>query len=216
MTNRKEDFAKSTFVVYDGGVPVQSTRVENLAMLRAFLHPLRIELLAALRVDGPATASELARRLGESSGATSYHLRQLARYGYVVDDDEQPSGRERRWRAAQPLTSFQVADFIDDPAGRSTLRLLEQERVRRLTGNLERWFEARTTWPRPWVDAAEESDVRLRLRPDDLTRMMAEIWDVITPYLDDQAPPGDAEAAPVVMHLYAVPDVEAAARGASS
>ena len=89
---------KMIFVVYDGGVPVQSTRVENLAMLRAFLHPLRIELLAALRVDGPATASELARRLGESSGATSYHLRQLARYGYVVDDDEQPSGRERRWR----------------------------------------------------------------------------------------------------------------------
>ena len=195
---------------------MQSTRIENLAMLRAFLHPLRIELLGALRVDGPSTASELARRLGQSSGATSYHLRQLARFGYVVDDEEQPSGRERRWRAAQPLTSFQVADFIDDPAGRATLRQLEHERLRWLTGNLQRWFEARTTWPRPWVDAAEESDVRMRLRPDDLTRMTAEIWDVISSYVEAQAPVDDPDAVPVVMHLYAVPDVEAAARGAQS
>jgi DNA-binding transcriptional ArsR family regulator len=31
--------------------------------------------------DGPATASMLARELGESSGATSYHLRALAAPG---------------------------------------------------------------------------------------------------------------------------------------
>lgn len=88
---------------------------------------------------------------------------------------------------------------------------LEAQRLRGLTGNLERWFAARATWPRPWIDAAEESDVRLRLRPDDLTRMMSDLWEVIAPYLDAQPPTDDPEAVPGVMHLYAVPDAQAAA-----
>ncbi|NEE24033.1 helix-turn-helix transcriptional regulator, partial [Streptomyces sp. SID7982] len=46
--------------------------------LRSLAHPLRIRLLNTLREFGPATASKLGERLGESSGATSYHLRQLA------------------------------------------------------------------------------------------------------------------------------------------
>ncbi|MYV61205.1 helix-turn-helix domain-containing protein, partial [Streptomyces sp. SID4931] len=49
--------------------------------LRSLAHPLRIRLLNALREFGPATASKLGERLGESSGATSYHLRQLAESG---------------------------------------------------------------------------------------------------------------------------------------
>ncbi|HZB35626.1 MAG TPA: helix-turn-helix domain-containing protein, partial [Gaiellaceae bacterium] len=64
-------------------MPLNRKQVEDLETLRAFVHPLRNRLLGALRIDGPATASELARRFDESSGATSYHLRQLARYGFV-------------------------------------------------------------------------------------------------------------------------------------
>jgi predicted transcriptional regulator len=54
--------------------------------LRGLAHPLRLHLLGLLRADGPATASQLAARTGQSSGATSYHLRQLAAYGFVVED----------------------------------------------------------------------------------------------------------------------------------
>lgn len=57
--------------------------------LRGLAHPLRMQLLDALRFGGPATASQLAEKLGESSGATSYHLRQLAAHGFVEDA---PSG----------------------------------------------------------------------------------------------------------------------------
>src|SRR5690625_6990694 len=85
-------------------------QIEDLDTLRAFVHPLRIRLLGALRLHGAATASELARRLGESSGATSYHLRQLERFGFVADDDQQPSRRERRWRAVHELTSWETRD----------------------------------------------------------------------------------------------------------
>ena len=54
--------------------------------IRALSHPLRVRLLDLLRFDGPSTATLLARRVGESSGATSYHLRQLARHGFIEED----------------------------------------------------------------------------------------------------------------------------------
>lgn len=65
--------------------------VSDLEALKAIAHPLRMRLLAALREHGPATASELGRRLGEFSGSASNHLRQLDRYGLVADDDADQS-----------------------------------------------------------------------------------------------------------------------------
>src|SRR5947208_14581598 len=67
------------------------------AQLRGLAHPLRLQLLHVLRAEGPATASQLARRLGESSGATSYHLRALHRAG-MVEEAEQRNARERWWQ----------------------------------------------------------------------------------------------------------------------
>jgi len=60
-----------------------------------------MRLRAELIERGPATASQLAARTGESSGATSYHLRQLAAYGFVVEDDRRGRGRERYWQAVE-------------------------------------------------------------------------------------------------------------------
>ena len=78
------------------------------AALRALAHPLRGKLLAALRIDGPATASMLARRYGESSGATSYHLRQLARYGFIEDD------ASRGWRPRALVAGLTRANGLVD------------------------------------------------------------------------------------------------------
>ena len=69
--------------------------IDDAQLLRAMAHPLRLRLYGSLVKDGPATASELARRLDESSGATSYHLRMLAKYGFIEDDRERNRGRER-------------------------------------------------------------------------------------------------------------------------
>ena len=63
--------------------------------LIALAHPLRVQLRNELRIAGPATASQLARRFGESSGATSYHLRMLARHGFIEPEDGRGTARER-------------------------------------------------------------------------------------------------------------------------
>jgi DNA-binding transcriptional ArsR family regulator len=77
--------------------PIRIERGLGAAELRALAHPLRLRLLEVLR-EGPATASQLGRALGESSGATSYHLRVLARAGRVEEEVERGGSRERWWR----------------------------------------------------------------------------------------------------------------------
>src|SRR5262245_37189162 len=87
--------------------------------LRVLAHPLRSRLLGSLRLDGPATATSLAARLGTNSGATSYHLRQLAAAGIVEDDPDRSTGRERVWRAAHDATSWRSPDYDADPDARA-------------------------------------------------------------------------------------------------
>ncbi|HEX6231778.1 MAG TPA: helix-turn-helix domain-containing protein [Jiangellaceae bacterium] len=180
-------------------------QVSDVDTLRALAHPLRVRLLGTLRQDGPATASELGRRFGESSGSTSYHLRQLERFGFVVEDDEQPSRRERRWRAAHDVTSFRPADFLDEDAGREALTLMEQQQVRALVDTLQGWYRERQAWPREWVDAADQSDLYLRLRPEDVKALSTELLAVVQRWMAIQRPPDDPAARQVTVYLLAVP-----------
>ena len=108
----------------------------NPTALKAFAHPLRMALYAELQRRGPATASQLARVLGESSGQTSYHLRQLERHGFVEDDPEHVGGRERWWRPIGfSLTdSGLIADPKTERAVGSVLRQVIAERAATLTG----------------------------------------------------------------------------------
>ncbi len=79
-------------------------------------HPLRLQILGLL-VEGPSTASRLGRRLGESSGSMSYHLRVLARADAIVEDAERGTRRERWWRRREPL--FVALPTDDDLEGRA-------------------------------------------------------------------------------------------------
>ncbi len=181
-------------------------RIEDVETLRAFVHPLRMRLLGSLRVEGPATASELARQFGESSGSTSYHLRQLARFGFVTEDDDQPSRRERRWRAAHDLTSWQTADFVDDEVGRATMQVLHREQLHFLVDKMQQWYAEQDTWSKEWLEAAEHSDMSLRLRPAELRALGDELWAVVQRYVDGQRPADDPEAEITSVHLVTYPD----------
>lgn len=180
-------------------------QVTDVDTLRALAHPLRARLLGALRLDGPATASELGRRFGESSGSTSYHLRQLERFGFVIEDEEQPSRRERRWRAVHDITSFRPTDFLDEDAGREALNVMEQQQVRFLLDTVQGWHRERQEWPREWVEAADQSDLYLRLRPEDLKALNQELLSVVQRWMAGQRPPDDTDARQVVVYLLAVP-----------
>ena len=81
----------------------------------AMAHPLRLEILGLL-VAGPSTASKLARKLGESRGLISYHLRTLARAGAIIEEPELGTRRERWWRRPE---LFVLLPTDDDREGRA-------------------------------------------------------------------------------------------------
>ncbi|MFF1926187.1 ArsR/SmtB family transcription factor [Streptomyces sp. NPDC058221] len=79
------------------------TEITELAALKALAQPRRQRILEHLHMHGPETATGVARALGLNTGATSYHLRELARYGFVADDVlRKPGARRARWWRAVP------------------------------------------------------------------------------------------------------------------
>ena len=93
--------------------------------LRGLVHPIRVRLLYLLETDGPATASQLGRRIGQSSGVTSYHLRILAQLGFVEDDTGRGNGRDRWWRATYRASGVSFRS-PDDPGDPETVEVAEQ------------------------------------------------------------------------------------------
>ncbi|WP_246117300.1 helix-turn-helix domain-containing protein [Cellulomonas composti] len=119
--------------------------------LKAFAHPLRIAMYRYLTAHGSGTASQIARHLGESTGQTSYHLRQLERHGLIEDDPQAPTGgRERWWR---PVGFSIDRRNLEDPASRlavdTALRAVIQERAE----TLQVWFDTIDD-EAPWDDGA--------------------------------------------------------------
>ena len=176
----------------------------NAAQLRALAHPLRSRLLGALRFHGPATATDLAARLGTNSGATSYHLRQLADVGLVEDDPERSTGRERVWRSVHDMTSWRSTDYDDDPDARAADEWLVHHHARTVARWLDDWLEARREWPAEWRDAADLSDYHLTLTHDALARLIGELHEVIGRHVADQDPSAPA-AQRVTLLLQAFP-----------
>jgi DNA-binding transcriptional ArsR family regulator len=90
--------------------------LSDLAAVRAMAHPRRQQIMRYLAAERSGTSAELARALDLNTGATSYHLRELARHGFVEEVPEQAGGRQRRWRAVAtdfrfPGRSGQDADL---------------------------------------------------------------------------------------------------------
>ncbi|WNI22072.1 helix-turn-helix domain-containing protein [Streptomyces sp. ITFR-16] len=79
------------------------TEITELDALKALAQPRRQQILQHLTLHGPATSAILARALDLNTGATSYHLRELARFGFVADAvPPEPDVRRARWWRAVP------------------------------------------------------------------------------------------------------------------
>jgi DNA-binding transcriptional ArsR family regulator len=162
------------------GVAGGSSRYEDalgMAALRALAHPLRVELMTELSDFGPATASMLAERLGESSGATSYHLRQLAKHDIIVEDTERGSGRERWWRMAPGGVTIGSAETLSTPAGREASELIslgwQQNNERRLASFLRRGLD---TFGFDWMQSSTLSTSHQELTREQLAEFGREYY----------------------------------------
>jgi len=110
--------------------------------VRALAHPLRLRMLESL-MDGPATASMLARELGESSGATSYHLRALASAGLIIEELGRRKGRERWWKREPQTVGLISSAPAEDPEYDAAVAQLESTIMNRDEDGIRRYISAR-------------------------------------------------------------------------
>ncbi|MFF2962120.1 helix-turn-helix domain-containing protein [Streptomyces sp. NPDC057963] len=193
----------------DGGdspADEENVHLVDARTLRGLAHPLRLRLLSALREFGPATASGLADRLGESSGATSYHLRQLAAYGFVEDDPERGKGRERWWRAVHAGTAFNTGRFLShpDPEVRGAVGVVLHEIATSHAQELNTWLGTMHEWPEEWRRGWDVSDFKMRLTPDLSAELIEKVHALFESY-QDRVPEGTEGSALVRTHLHAFP-----------
>jgi len=163
--------------------------------IRALAHPLRLQLLDLLRFDGPATATVLARRTGESTGATSYHLRQLAQYGYIEDEPKE-AGRERWWRYRERRPA--VAGHGDE------MRRLAAELLSREAHAIDRFLAERTR-AEEWDAASFFQSRALRLTAAELDELRLSIERVLDGYRSADADDAPDGARPVRVSAFGYP-----------
>src|SRR3954447_13677865 len=175
-------------------------QVVGPAALKGLAHPLRLRLLGELNARGSATASQLAAALGESSGSTSYHLRQLHRHGFVEEDPAQGTGRERVWIPRRGGWNLPALDLAADPANAAAVDLVVRAQ---LESDHERMLEVMAradTWPREWRDAAVRRGTHVTIAPEQVAALQAELDEVVDRYRESEPRPG-ARRVSVVYHL---------------
>ena len=174
--------------------------------LRALTHPVRIALIEALLLGGAMTATEVGERIGESPTTCSFHLRQLARYGFV-EEAGGGKGRSRPWRLTS--TGMQFSSVHADPetelAAVALVRMLRDRQFARY----QTWLETNQTFPREWRDAAASSESILYLTPAELDELGEEVLALVLPRFrerltDPARRPPDALPVEILMLAYPI------------
>jgi DNA-binding transcriptional ArsR family regulator len=151
-------------------------RVSDPRAIRALAHPLRLDLLELLGGISPATAARCAQVLGVSQASASYHLRQLAKYGFVEESEPSGDQRERPWRL------ISRSQLLDAPPGPAVDELARVE-VEREVGKILDFIDRRSGETPQWRDAAFRVGGTLPMTPEEVASVRAQLETVMRPYI---------------------------------
>ena len=158
----------------------RSVELRDARALRALAHPTRLKLVGLLRLQGPMTATQAARELGETPQRCTFHLGQLAKYG-LVEEAGGGRGRERPWRATASFTSWPnvMTEQEASAAGQLLEAVVAEQHFEAVMG----WIERKDEEPPEWQEAAQLDDVALYLTACELSELGRDIWSLFEPYL---------------------------------
>ncbi|MFC8079405.1 ArsR/SmtB family transcription factor [Streptomyces sp. NPDC057307] len=185
-------------------------RIDDLATLKAFGHPLRMRLYRALFVSRTATASQLAEQVDEAVSLVSYHLRKLADHGLIEEAPQQgKDGRERWWRTASEGLSFRDEDFRDAPEKVATHAAIGRLSFEQRSDLYRSYLDAQSAWAPEWRSAAFSSEFLGPFTHEELAGLSREMHELIKRHTDaaraEQAA-GDTEGREnVALHIYGFP-----------
>ncbi|MEO6825890.1 MAG: helix-turn-helix domain-containing protein [Microbacteriaceae bacterium] len=191
--------------------PERADRSIDLESLKALAHPLRVQILDILSQYGPATASGLAVRMGESSGATSYHLRQLERHGFVREIEGKGTARERWWRRSPGSLKLEITELSQTQTGRIAAATVQRQWNTNREILLRQFAEhSLDVLPEHWITASQISTANVRLTADQLKELGEEWMRFTDRYLEtlrnqDESVPGSR---PVQIQFNAFPLID--------
>lgn len=171
------------------------TAVSDPERVRALAHPIRLDLLDYLGEVGEATATQCAARIGESVASCSFHLRMLAKYGWIEPAERR--GREKPWRIAH-----RERDLRPSPEVAGSLRAVAEMAaltVTREAERLQRFLRRADAEPDEWIQATTLMTATLWLTRDEmaeLSRRVQHLTDEFAGRSADPAlrPPGSRRA----------------------
>jgi DNA-binding transcriptional ArsR family regulator len=187
---------------------VPEREIRDPRVLRAMAHPVRLSILEQLATRGAATATELSERLDESPANCSWHLRQLARYGFI-EEAEGGTGRQRPWRLVHQANRVPEAPADQAEFARASDTLIDVMLTRE-SEMLRGWLATRAQAPPQWRDASFATLSWDYLTADELAAFKREFWDLFERSVLQHADRIDparrpAEARPVRFVTWAFP-----------
>jgi DNA-binding transcriptional ArsR family regulator len=140
--------------------------------IRALAHPLRMALLEALGQAGTLTATQASEMLGESPANSAFHLRTLAKYGFV-EEAGGGRGRERPWRQTYDGLNWRTRQ--PDPQASRAAEALDQVWMDRLLTRARRSLTSMTSWPEAFDEGLGASQSRMFVTPEEAKEVHAEM-----------------------------------------
>jgi len=201
------------FAIYAGDMAKPrdiSSIVPGVTALKALAHPDRLRILGSLRVTGPSTASALARQFGLNSGATSYHLRQLATHGFIEEATDLGNARERWWRAAHESTFYETSGMTGHELEAGLA--FSQAVLSSHASMMQQAQEAYPTLSIEWRKASTNSDFIIPLTADAAQALTQRLFDILLEAKASSPAAGTtlpADVKPITYVLYAFPYPEA-------
>jgi DNA-binding transcriptional ArsR family regulator len=179
--------------------------VSDVRTLRALAHPVRIALIEELTISGPMTATEAAEGIAESPTTCSFHLRQLAKYGFV-EEAGGGKGRSRPWKMTS--VGMSLTSSPEDPEVQLATNAVAQMFRERQFARYRTWLETRHVFPPAWRKAAPDSQILFYLTAEELQELSDELDRLLLPrFMDRITDPGrrPAGSVPVEMMVLAYP-----------
>jgi hypothetical protein len=179
-------------------------RIGDARTLRALTHPVRVALIEALTMHGPLTATGAGELIGESPTTCSFHLRQLAKYGFV-EEAGGGSGRARPWRMSSIGMRIEAGEDSASQVAASMLGELFRERQ---LARYRTWLQTRSSYPKRWRDAAAESEYGFYLTVEEFEGLGEQVHQLLMARIGERlADPSTrpAGSVPVEMLLFGYP-----------
>ena len=158
-------------------------QVSDARTMRALAHPVRMALLEVLSLGDALTATEVGERIGESPTTCSFHLRQLAKYGFV-EEAGGGKGRARPWRMSTVGLRFSTAP--DDPEAQLAVGALAQMFHERQQDRHRAWQASRASYPARWREAARDMEFVFYLTAEELGQFNDEVAGMLMSRFQDR------------------------------